>query len=96
MSNPNAMMMYDANKKQALIAYILWFFLGMLGGHRFYLGRISTALLMLVGTLVSSLLTFVLIGFLGLFFISLWWFVDALLIPGMVERYNRDLAARLS
>lgn len=96
MSNPNAMMMYDANKKQALIAYVLWFFVGMLGGHRFYLGRTSSAVLMLVGTILSTLLTLVVVGLLGLFVIGVWVLVDAFLIPGMVEQYNRDLAARLS
>ena len=96
MSNPNAMMMYDANKKQALIAYVLWFFVGIFGGHRFYLGRTSSALIMLVGTILSFILTFVLIGFLGFFIIGVWALVDAFLIPGMVEQYNRDLAARLS
>ena len=32
------MMRYDANKKSALLAYILWFFLGFFGLHRMYLG----------------------------------------------------------
>jgi TM2 domain-containing membrane protein YozV len=50
-------------------AYILWFFLGLLGGHRYYLGKVGTGLLM---TLT--------LGGLGL-----WWIVDAFLIPGMVR-----------
>jgi len=25
------------NKKSAVVAYLLWFFVGMLGAHRFYL-----------------------------------------------------------
>ena len=58
-------MRYDANKKSALLAYLIWFFLGWAGIHRLYLGRITSGLLMLVILGVSWLLHFVLIGFLG-------------------------------
>jgi hypothetical protein len=30
-----ALMLFEANKKSALVAYILWFFLGLFGGHNF-------------------------------------------------------------
>ena len=40
------MMQYDANKKSALVAYVLWFFLGWLGIHRFYLGRTMSGVVM--------------------------------------------------
>ena len=33
----------EANKKTALVAYILWFFLGLFGAHNFYLKRIGVA-----------------------------------------------------
>ena len=33
------LLLYDANRKSAVIAYILWFFLGWFGAHNFYLGR---------------------------------------------------------
>ena len=67
------------------VAYLLWFFLGWVSGHRFYLGRWKTALLQI-------LLFFVAIGF-------VWLFIDLFLIPGMVrdirERMRMDLSARL-
>ena len=31
-------------KKSTPIAYILWLFLGLFGGHRFYLGTVTTGL----------------------------------------------------
>ena len=46
-----AIMLYEANKKTALIAYILWFFLGLLGGHNFYLKRTGVAVAQLILTL---------------------------------------------
>jgi TM2 domain-containing protein len=35
----SVMMRYDANKKSMTVSYLLWFFLGMLGAHRFFLGQ---------------------------------------------------------
>ncbi len=96
MSDQNAMMMYDASKKSAVVAYILWFFTGMLGGHRFYLGRTASAIAMLAGTVISAILTVILVGVLGLFVIGIWVLVDAFLIPGMVETHNQKLVSSLS
>lgn len=89
------MMLYDADKKSVLVAYILWFVLGYLGGHRFYTGRVVSGILMLLITAMSWILTLVYIGFVGLFLIFLWWILDAFLIPGWISGYNRRLAARL-
>ncbi|WP_206667465.1 TM2 domain-containing protein [Muricoccus nepalensis] len=90
-----ALMQYDANKRSALVAYLLWFFLGTFGAHRFYAGRIASGVVQLLVTLVSMLLTFVLIGYAGLFLVGLWVLVDALLIPGMIRSYNNRLIASL-
>ncbi|NKE46397.1 TM2 domain-containing protein [Roseomonas frigidaquae] len=88
-------MQYDSAKKSALLAYLLWFFLGYLGAHRFYLGRIGSGVAMLLIFLVSFPLVYVVIGMLGYMFIGLWWLVDAFLIPGIVARHNSALIARL-
>lgn len=56
------------------VAYLLWFFFGILGVHRFYCGRVATGVLwFLTG---------------GLFVVG--WVIDAFLIPGMVEEANRE------
>ncbi len=59
-------------------AYLLWFFLGLIGGHRFYLGRPGSALLMIL-----AWCCFLLPG-------AIWWIVDAFLISGIV-RSRRDI-----
>jgi len=60
-------------KKDILLAYILWFFFGTLGIHRFYLGKtVSGVVWLLTGALCG-------IG----------WFIDIFLIPGMVDEANR-------
>ena len=66
----------------AVLAYGLWFFLGFLSGHRFYLGRPGTAILQILSF-------FVLVGF-------LWLLVDAFLIPAMVRDRQDALRRRLT
>ena len=43
-SDAARLMQYDAAKKSAVVAYLLWFFLGGLGVHRFYLGRTGSGI----------------------------------------------------
>ena len=73
------------------VAYLLWFFFGTLGGHRFYLGRIASAAVMAALALTGTVITFALLrhdppSFVGVFFslpVWIWWLVDAFLIPRM-------------
>ena len=58
-------------KKSAGAAYLLWFFLGFLSAHRFYLGKPVSAILQILSY-------FFLIGF-------VWWVVDFFLIPSIIE-----------
>jgi TM2 domain-containing membrane protein YozV len=79
------LMLYEANKKTALVAYLLWFFLGWFGGHNFYLERTGVAVTQLILSLTVVGLTITII----------WVLVDAFLIPGWVRRQNNLLAAQL-
>jgi TM2 domain-containing membrane protein YozV len=89
-------MQYDANKKSGLVAYLLWFFVGMFGGHRFYLGSTGPAIAQLVITLVSIVTAVFIIGFVGLAAVGIWVLIDAFLIPGLIQSYNSNLVAHLS
>ena len=86
-----AMMRYDAAKKSMGVAYLLWFFLGGFGGHRFYLGQTGSAVAMLVICIASIVLSLVFIGLLGFVVLGIWALVDAFLIPGMVRSFNNSL-----
>jgi TM2 domain-containing membrane protein YozV len=79
------LMLFEANKKTALVAYILWFFLGLFGAHNFYLGRTGVAVAQLILSLILV----------GLVITVVWVIVDAFLIPGWVRRQNNLLAAQL-
>jgi TM2 domain-containing membrane protein YozV len=89
------MMMYDAQKKSMLVAFLLWFFLGSLGAHRFYAGRIGTAIVQVLLTLIGGALTLAGIGFVVLGVVGLWLIVDIFLLPGMIRAHNVALARRL-
>ena len=86
-------MRFEAAKKSVLVAYLLWFFLGWLGLHRFYLGYMLSAVLMLLLWVVGTVLSVVLIGYVILVVPVLWWAVDALLIPGMARAKNNEIIA---
>lgn len=82
-------------KKSAAVAYILWFFLGFFGAHRFYLGRWVSGLIQLVLFGIGSALAFILVGYLPLAVLGLWWLIDAFLIPAMIAGDIRELRWRL-
>ncbi|MCI0754381.1 TM2 domain-containing protein [Teichococcus vastitatis] len=86
-----SMMRYDAGKKSPLIAYLLWFFFGLFGAHRFYAGRVGTGLALLA----LSLIGFATIGTV-LIVPLIWVVVDAFLIPRWIRSHNERLIDSLT
>ena len=84
-------MIYDANRKSTGVAYLLWFFLGWFGAHRFYLGQTGTAVTQLLLLLLGWIPMFV-----GWIALGIWLFVDLFLIPGIAREQNLRLADRLT
>jgi TM2 domain-containing membrane protein YozV len=84
-NDTRALMLFEANKKTALVAYLLWFFVGILGGHNFYLKRTGVAVTQLILSITVV----------GLAITVLWVLVDAFLIPGWVRNQNNLLATQL-
>ena len=66
-------------KKSAGAAYLLWFCLGWISAHRFYLGKPVTAILQIISY-------FFLIGF-------VWWLLDLILIPAIIDQKMEDARA---
>jgi hypothetical protein len=64
--------LYAYRRKRKAVAWLLWALFGWAGGHRFYVERPGTGLLML------------LTGGGG----AVWWIVDAFLLSGMVRAHN--------
>lgn len=70
--------LYAYRRKRRVVAWLLWAGFGWIGGHRFYLERPGTGLLMLLtagGALV-------------------WWVVDGWRIDRMVGEHNEEQARR--
>lgn len=86
---------YENNKKSIVLAYFLWFFLGMFGAHRFYFGKTGSGLALLLLTVGSLVLTVVLIGAVLIIVPLVWVLVDALLIPGWARDYNNLVLAAI-
>lgn len=74
-----------SNGKSMLVGYILWYFLGLFGGHRFYMGRTGTAItqLILSITVVGMIATFI------------WWVIDAFNLHTWIREHNMTIESRL-
>lgn len=92
-----ALMAFDAGKKSTGVAYLLWFFTGGLGGHRFYLGRTGSAVFQLLLTVFGWIFLFAAgAGLLLLAPLGIWLLIAAFLIPGMAQDHNDRLMKRLN
>ncbi|MFN7108907.1 NINE protein [Brevundimonas sp. DWR2-3-1b1] len=95
-ADTQALMAFEASKKSAGVAYLLWFFTGSVGGHRFYLGRTGSAVAQLTLCLTGILLAVVIVGFFLIAILAVWLLIDLFTIGGMVEEQNRKLMDRLN
>ena len=74
--------------KSLVLAFVLWFFLGGLGMHRFYLRR-GHAWTILVLTITGVVLTLAAgVGLLILVVVGVWLLVDLLFIAKWVGEHN--------
>jgi TM2 domain-containing membrane protein YozV len=89
-------MMYDANKRSVGVAYLLWFFLGWLGGHRFYAGKKLSGFMQLALNVIAWCTLFIYIGTFFFAVLGIWVLIDAFLIPGWIRDTNTKLATSLS
>ena len=70
---------YEKQRKSKLVTWLLWLFLGGIGGHRYYLGHIGTA--------IAMTLT---LGGLGI-----WALINAFFINSWVDRHNETVEKML-
>lgn len=73
------------------IAYVLLIFLGQLGIHRFYLGKVGTGVAQLILGIIGWATVWFFIGFIPLGALGLWLLIDLFLIPGIVREANSKL-----
>jgi TM2 domain-containing membrane protein YozV len=83
-------MRLEEQKKNAIVAYILWWFLGLFGAHRFYMGK-SNAATMLIISILSFITMVIVVGYVGFFVMLIWWVLDAISLHKWVKAYNLEL-----
>ena len=81
----------DVKGKNIVIAYILWWFLGGLGVHRFYLGRIKTGVAQLLLLVIGIATSVFVVGYVFLIILFIWWALDAYFTYKMVSEENSKL-----
>lgn len=69
----------DKRKKSSTTSWLLWIFLGGIGGHRYYLGKIGTA--------IAMTLTLGCIG--------IWTLIDLFLLSGMIRETNEEIESSI-
>lgn len=88
----NAAPVYVREKSMGM-AYLLWFVIGGVSAHRFYLGYITSGAIQLTLLLLSYGLLMMMspIGFFTLIIACLWILGDAFVIPGMTREANQRI-----
>jgi len=84
----------EISKKSRLAAALLAWFLGTLGLHRFYIGKVGTGIAILVLGVVGWATTWLLgFGYILLAIAGLWVFIDFILIifGAMKDSQNRPI-----
>jgi TM2 domain-containing membrane protein YozV len=82
--------------KSAGAAYLLWFFLGTLGAHRFYLGKTGSGVAQLLLFVIGWLTFGIFVGVVLLIALGIWWIIDAFQISGMISEQKAQLRNQLT
>ena len=100
-----ALMEFESEKRNAGFAYLLFFFFGIFGAHRFYLENKTDAVIMIIlnlGSFGGLFFGFFWLGGLGFVFgggcfivFIIIWIADLFQIPKMVREYNQELMNKI-
>ncbi len=86
---------FENQKKSMVVAYLLWFFLGGLGGHRFYVGKPVSALMMTGLWVLGFITVWIFIGYFFFFIVYVWVFIDAFLLHGIINKINQKTERKI-
>lgn len=72
----------EKNSKSTLVAYLLWWFTGLIGGHRYYFGKTGSAVAM-------TLIVLLTLG-LGSIITGIWMLVDVFHISSWLKADQKE------
>lgn len=78
------------------LAYVLWFFLGTLGIHKFYLRKTGLGILYLILGIVGYSTVWFVVGFIPLAVLAVLLVIDIFTIPAQVIAANQQVAQQVS
>lgn len=110
MSGAYSDMSREPKGKNLVLAYALWFFLGFLGAHRYYVGHVLKGLLFLIGTVIAVALSqansfysdskapiaFTIIGGIIGFVVFVFWVIDAFKLRRLVAETGKQVAGKVN
>lgn len=88
MVNQTVSVKMNVEGKNTIIAYLLWWFLGWAGVHRFYLGRTKSGVAQLLLFIVGWATVVIVIGYPLLLIWCVWWMLDAFFTYQIVAEEN--------
>ena len=77
-----------------VLAYLLWWFLGVFGMHRLYTKQKRWWIYIVLG-IVGIITTFILIGYLILIGLFILWIVDGFKLNAIVKDFNLEILENL-
>jgi len=80
----------DPRKRSLILAYVLWYFAGLLGIHRAYCGYLESGIYQVALFVLSLVLLFIFppFGIAAFCAWAGWLFLDLFLMPGMMRRFK--------
>ena len=85
---PQPMLVANVGMKDVGITYLLAILLGGFSAHRFYLGRIGSAIAQMLLWQIGLWTIWIIVGWLLVIPAAIWIIVDLFLIPAMVRESN--------
>lgn len=82
--------------KNTGIAYVLWFFLGLIGIHKFYVGKNGMGITYLLLFIIGWATTFIFIGWAFLIVLGILLFIDLFTLPSQVRIANDKAAVDIA
>ena len=81
--------------KSTTAAYLLWFFLGAIGIHKFYVGKAGMGVLYIILTTIGVATVSFVVGFIPIAIVGILLLVDLFTLPNQIREANENAAEEL-